>query len=567
VEVGDVASVMNWSIRWKVVSAFTFVIVLCLGLGILAVDRLAAVNTQAEDISADWLPSVRSLGQVAIFVERAKAIENNIVNSTNGASNEKALQVLKLTLDARDKAWREYQSMITSPEEQRLAGAIAAQWDANMASWDKTLAALKKGDPNAAAEFNGDASLAIINKLRDAINADTEFNRQGADAAVRRGTATYQSARVWIFAVLTAVVALCMAMAYLIVSGVSKPITAMTEAMKRLAGRDLETSIIGLGRKDEIGAMAGAVQVFKDSMIAADRLAAEKEAEREGKAKRAQALDTLTKSFEAKVRDLVASLSSAATEMEASARSMTSTAEETSKQSLTVASATEQASANVETVATASEELTSSIQEIGRQVAQSSRIAMKAVEDAKHTDATVQELAVGAQKIGEVVTLIQSIASQTNLLALNATIEAARAGEAGKGFAVVASEVKALANQTAKATDEISGQIGQIQDSTKQAVDAIRGIAQTIGEIAEIATAIAAAVEQQGSATKEIARNVQQAAQGTQEVASNIVRVKEASVATGSAAGEVLGAAGGLAQQAQTLSREVDNFLSGVKAA
>ncbi|MGH7035839.1 MAG: methyl-accepting chemotaxis protein [Stellaceae bacterium] len=558
---------MNCSIRSKVVSAFAFVVLLCLCLGILAVGRLAAVNAQAEDIRSDWLPSVRSLGQVAILVERAKAIENNIVNSTGGASNEKALQVLKATLDARDKAWREYQSLITSPEEQRLAGAIAAQWDANSASWDKTLAALKKGDPNAAADFNGEASLAVINKLRDAINADTEFNRQGAEAAVRRGTAAYQSARVWIFAVLAAVVALCMAMAYLIVSSVSKPITAMTEAMKRLAGRDLETSIVGLGRKDEIGAMAGAVQVFKDSMIAADRLAAEKETERQVRAKRGQALEMLTKSFEAKVRDLVAALSSAATEMEASARSMTATAEETSKQSLTVASATEQASANVETVATASEELTSSIQEIGRQVAQSSRIAMKAVEDAKRTDATVQELAVGAQKIGEVVTLIQSIASQTNLLALNATIEAARAGEAGKGFAVVASEVKALANQTAKATDEISGQIGQIQDSTKQAVDAIRGIAQTIGEIAEIATAIAAAVEQQGSATKEIARNVQQAAQGTQEVASNIVRVKEASVATGSAAGEVLGAAGGLAQQAQTLSREVDGFLSDVKAA
>jgi len=562
-----VSFIMNWSIRWKVISAFTVVILLCIGLGVLAVDRLAAVNSQAEDIRSDWLPSVRSLGQVAIFVERAKAIENNIVNSPNGASNEKALQVLKLTLDAHDKAWREYQSMISSPEEQRLAGAIAAGWDAYSASWEKTLAALKKGDANAAADFNGDANLAIINKLRDAINADTEFNRQGANAAVQRGSAAYQSARIWIFTVLAVVVALCAAMAYLIVSGVSKPIAAMTEAMKRLAGRDLETAVIGLGRKDEIGAMAGAVQVFKDSMIAADRLAAEKEAERQVRAKRGQALEALTKSFEAKVRDLVAALSSAATEMEASARSMTATAEETSKQSLTVASATEQASANVETVATASEELTSSIQEIGRQVAQSSKIAMKAVEDAKHTDATVQELAVGAQKIGEVVTLIQSIASQTNLLALNATIEAARAGEAGKGFAVVASEVKALANQTAKATDEISGQIGQIQDSTKQAVDAIRGIAQTIGEIAEIATAIAAAVEQQGSATKEIARNVQQAAQGTQEVASNIVRVKEGSAATGSAASEVLGAAGGLAQQAQTLSREVDSFLSGVKAA
>jgi len=562
-----VAFVLNCSVRSKVVGAFAFVLALCLCLGLFAVNRLATVNATAETIRADWLPSVRALGQVAIFVERAKAIENNIVNSNGGANNDKAAQVLKATLDARDKAWREYQSLISSPEEQSLASAIETQWDAYAAFWDKTQAALKKGDPNAAANFNGDESLAIVNKLRDAINADTEYNRKGADAAAQRGADAYQSARIWIFAVLAAVVLLCIAMAYLIVSGVSKPITAMTEAMKRLAGHDLKTEIVGLGRKDEIGAMAGAVQVFKDSMIESDRLTEAQAAEREGREKRAQALDKLTKNFEAKVRELVTNLSSAATEMEASARSMTATADETSKQSLTVASATEQASANVETVATASEELTSSIQEIGRQVAQSSKIAMKAVEDAKHTDATVRELAVGAQKIGEVVTLIQSIASQTNLLALNATIEAARAGEAGKGFAVVASEVKALANQTAKATDEISGQIGEIQQSTKQAVEAIRGIAQTIGEIAEIATAIAAAVEQQGSATKEIARNVQQAAQGTQEVASNIVRVKEASAATGSAAGEVLGAAGGLAQQAQTLSREVDTFLSGVKAA
>ncbi len=563
----DVAFFMNLSIRSKVIGAFAFVLVLCSALGFFAVSRLGAVNDAANDVRTNWLPSVRTLGQVAVLGERSKAIQNNIITAPAGQDNTKAEQALKATLDARDKAWRDYKALVMAGEEQQLAAQIESRWNDYAAIWGQIQAMLKKGDRDGAMALNSGGNLDAMGKLREAIEADVQFNNKGADAAAQTGADIFASARLWIFGALALVVALCIGMAFLIISGVSTPIGAMTEAMKRLAGHDLKTQIVGVGRKDEIGAMAGAVQVFKDSMIESDRLTAAQEAERQVKEKRAQALDTLTKNFEAKVRELVGTLSSAATEMEATAQSMTSTADETSKQSMTVASATEQASANVETVATASEELSSSIQEISRQVAQSATIATKAVADAKHTDETVQELAVGAQKIGEVVTLIQSIASQTNLLALNATIEAARAGEAGKGFAVVASEVKALANQTAKATDEISGQIGQIQDSTKQAVEAIRGIAETIAEISQIATAIAAAVEQQGSATKEIARNVQQAAQGTHEVASNIVRVKEASVATGSAASQVLSAAGGLAQQAQTLSREVDLFLSGVKAA
>ena len=348
---------------------------------------------------------------------------------------------------------------------------------------------------------------------------------------------------------------------------ISKPVVGMTGAMEKLAGGDKSVEIPGVGRKDEIGAMAATVQVFKDNMIKADKLAAEQEAERKVKEKRAAALEALTRDFEGKVGKLVSILSSAATEMQATAQSMSATAEETNRQSMAVASASEQASTNVQTVASASEELAASIQEIGKQVQRSSKISSQAVEDARKTDATVRTLSEGAQKIGTVIELINSIASQTNLLALNATIEAARAGDAGKGFAVVASEVKSLATQTAKATEEVASHIAGIQEATKDAVGAIDGISKTIKEINEIAASIASAVEEQGAATQEIARNVQEAAKGTQEVSSNIVNVKQAATDTGAAANEVLGAAGQLSEQAEQLNSEVGSFLQGVKAA
>ena len=557
----------NLSIRSKVIAAFAIVLALTCGLGYFAIDRLGAVNDAAYDIRTNWLPSVRMLGQVSTMTERARANQANVLTSATDEARNRSEQLLKATLDSRAKAWSDYQGSITPGEEQRLADEISKGWTAYLATWDKVEDLLKKGDRDGANALNTTDGTAAITKVREAIQADLDLNAKGGEAAAQLSANIYDSGRYWIIGVLIAALALGAGVAFLIIAGVSAPISAMTEAMKKLAGHDLKTEIVGVGRKDEIGAMAGAVQIFKDNMVEADRLAAAQKAEQAVKEKRTQTLDMLTKNFEAKIREMVDTLSSASTEMEAAAQSMTSTADETNKQSMAVASATEQASTNVQTVATASEELSSSIQEISRQVAQSSKIAMRAVDDAKRTDETVQELAAGAQKIGEVVNLIQSIASQTNLLALNATIEAARAGEAGKGFAVVASEVKALANQTAKATDEISGQIGHIQNSTQQAVEAIRSITQTIDEISQIANAIASAVEQQGSATQEIARNVQEAAHGTQEVATNIVKVKDASAATGAAASQVLGAAGGLAQQAQGLSREVDTFLSGVKAA
>jgi methyl-accepting chemotaxis protein len=376
------------------------------------------------------------------------------------------------------------------------------------------------------------------------------------------GTALYT-----LLAAAAAVVAIAGAIGFVILRGVVRPIGAITEVIVRLAKGDRLVKVIGLGRQDEIGAMADAIEVFRTSMIETERLAAAETKENGARMQRSQRLDAATKAFQGKVANLVREFSSAADSMRESAVSMSSAAEQTTQQSGIVANASEQATANVQTVAAATEELAASIRQIGHEVAQSAKIANKAVRDTQRTDAAVQTLMVGAQKIGEVVTLIQNIATQTNLLALNATIEAARAGEHGKGFAVVASEVKALANQTAKATEEISGQITQIQDATRQAVTDIQGIATTIGEINGIAASITSAVEQQIEATKEISNGVQQAAQGTQEVTSNIGEVKQAAATTSTTAGQVVEAAKQLSQRAQGLTGEVNDFINLVQAA
>jgi methyl-accepting chemotaxis protein len=339
-------------------------------------------------------------------------------------------------------------------------------------------------------------------------------------------------------------------------------------AMAALAKGELATPVPDANRRDELGGMAGSVQVFKESMIRADRLAAE-QAVLKAEAALAQkaAMHQTADAFETKVGGLVSSLSSAVMQLRTTAHSMSRSATRANGQATTVAAAAEQASAGVATVAAAAEELTASISEISRQVAQSSRITDQAVADAQRTDGIVRDLAEGAEKIGHVVGLITNIAGQTNLLALNATIEAARAGDAGKGFAVVASEVKSLANQTAKATEEIGTQIAQIQAATKEAVEAIRGITGTIEDVSAISMSIAAAVEEQGAATAEIARNVQQTASSTRDVTVNIGGVSQAASDTGAAADQVLGAASGVSQQAEQLSAEMNSFVAGVRAA
>jgi methyl-accepting chemotaxis protein len=353
------------------------------------------------------------------------------------------------------------------------------------------------------------------------------------------------------------------------VFSIARPMRALTSAMEKLAGGDFSVVLPGLGRKDEVGEVAGAVEKFKivseqkareeaDARLRQDRVAAEQ---------RKTEMHRLADSFESAIGEIVGTVSSASTELEASATTLTSTAERTQQLTTVVAAASEEASTNVQSVASATEELSSSITEISRQVQESARVAGDAVGQARTTTERVSELSKAATRIGDVVELINTIAGQTNLLALNATIEAARAGEAGKGFAVVASEVKALAEQTAKATGEIGQQISGIQAATQESVGAIKDISDTIEKLSEISSTIAAAVEEQGAATQEISRNVQQAAQGTQQVSSNITDVQRGASETGSASSQVLSAAQMLSGDSDRLKLEVDKFLRTVRAA
>jgi methyl-accepting chemotaxis protein len=358
------------------------------------------------------------------------------------------------------------------------------------------------------------------------------------------------------------------AIAWLLGRSISRPLNLLGARMKALADGKLDGDIPGVGRGDEVGKMAATVQIFKDNAVRVKELEKAEAATRERTtAERRTAMEGLASDFERSVNGIVRSVSSAATGMQTTAQSMTATASDASARAATVSAASQSASSNVSTVASAAEELSSSVEEISRQVTRSSEIASKAVGDAERTNATVQVLSTGAEKIGEVVKLIHSIAAQTNLLALNATIEAARAGESGRGFAVVASEVKALANQTAKATEEISAQVAAMQQSTSDAVAAINGITQTIAQMSEITVSISSAIEEQGAATREIARNIQSVAAGSSEISAHIGGVTSAASATGTAASDVLANARELDNQSGMLRSAVDGFLAKVRAA
>jgi methyl-accepting chemotaxis protein len=455
-----------------------------------------------------------------------------------------------------------------SDDGERLLGEWISHRDALVGKGIKpAIAALKTQAFNDAEDTVLGVALKQFGAVQKAFEAIVASEVEGAQHTRETADGRYIVTRYLMVGAVLFALGLSAIMAFYVRRAITGPLTAMTSAMRRLAGGDLGIAVPASGRRDEIGHMAEAVVVFRDGMVDARRLAAEQTAEQEQKEHRQIAIEEHIATFERSVLSSLAHLAAAATEMRATSETMSSTAEQTSAQASSVASASEEASANVQTVAVATEELSSSVAEIGRQVAQSTKIAGQAVEEAGHTNAIVQGLSQAAHKIGDVVKLITAIAEQTNLLALNATIEAARAGDAGRGFAVVASEVKSLANQTAKATEEISAQVAAMQGATSEAVQAISSIGGTIGAINNIATTIASAVEEQGAATQEIARNVQQAAKGTEQVSSNIVGVDQAAATAGMAAAQVLGSAEKLGRQAETLRADIDRFLANIRAA
>jgi len=355
---------------------------------------------------------------------------------------------------------------------------------------------------------------------------------------------------------------------WIVFNRIVRSVGLMTGAMDAIAGGNTSIAVPCVDRRDEMGAMARALLVFKENAEKVQAMQAEREAlEKAAQAEKTAAMNRLADDFEAKVGEIVETVSSASTELEASARTLTATADRSQELATSVAAASEEASTNVQSVASATEELSSSVNEISRQVQESARMAGEAVDQARTTNDRVGELSKAAGRIGDVVELINTIAGQTTLLALNATIEAARAGDASRGFAVVASEVKALAEQTAKATGEISQQIAGIQAATQESVHAIKEISGTIERLSEISSTIAAAVEEQGAATQEISRNVQQAAQGTQQVSANVTDVQRGAGETGSASSQVLSAAQMLSGDSNRLKLEVTRFLNSVRAA
>jgi len=395
-----------------------------------------------------------------------------------------------------------------------------------------------------------------------------EKHRQHSIEIAQAASSQYTSVRFAIIAGCILISVLVLAGALWIGRSITGPLGALTKAMTALAGGGAEVAIPCLDRGDEVGEMAAAVKVFKNNMLEIERLRVDQieTGKRQSQQRRAE-MAKVAEDFEAAVGEIVETVSSASTELETSARTLTSTAASSQALASKVAGASEEASSNVQSVASATEELSSSVHEIGRQVQESARMAGEAVDQARQTNDRVSELSKAASRIGDVVELINTIAGQTNLLALNATIEAARAGEAGRGFAVVASEVKALAEQTAKATGEIGQQISGIQSATQESVAAIKGISATIQKLSEISSTIAAAVEEQGAATQDISRSVQRAAEGTMQVSSNVADVQRGASETGSALSQLLAAAQSLSGNSKRLKLEVGKFLNSVRIA
>ena len=556
----------KYSIRSKITVVVAFLLVAMSAMGALNIRQMYTINSATVDIVNNWLPSVRVLGELRAATITYRAIVRSHLLATDEAGKQLQEDLLAKWIANTDKARKAYEPLITSAEERALYGEFSTSWAEYLAGVKEVLVLSRKNEDKEARVLHAKASLAGV-RADETLQKDVLLNSKGADAAGSQAAESFDNDIKIVLSSLLLTIIIGIGAAVFLVRGVSAGIKSIVAPMQALGNGDLTAQVPHQGEKTEIGAMAEALQVFKQALIA--KKAADEAAARDADAKieRGRRVDSITRDFESLIGEIVATVSSASTQLEASAGTLTSTAERAQQLTTTVAAASEEASTNVRSVASATEEMASSINEIGRQVQDSARMAGEAVDQARKTNDRVSELSKAAARIGDVVELINTIAGQTNLLALNATIEAARAGEAGRGFAVVASEVKALAEQTAKATGEIGQQITGIQTATQDSVNAIKEIGGTIEKLCEISSTIASAVEEQGAATQEISRNVQQAAHGTQQVSSNITDVQRGASETGSASSQVLAAAQSLSGDSNRLKLEVGKFLNSVRAA
>ncbi|UYO38611.1 methyl-accepting chemotaxis protein [Rhodopseudomonas palustris] len=549
---------------------------IALSLGMAANQLTTERSINAVNARADAQQMVADHGLEAnVALRRMQLAAAEIRLASTPAQVDSALTALH---DARETIDRGISTAVAQiadgvdKERLRSIGALTTQYDGAMTEVGK----LAKAGQSGASDADKAKRDQLVSQAHSVATQALGLMGEAVERAEKAAKATKTQAADELFSANRINFALGMVvMISLVISmvftffGISRPLMRLNGALDKMAGGQLDVEIPGAARGDEIGDIAKTVVVIRENADHRAREEAEQKAHQDEVAaqQRKQEMQKLADAFEGAVGRIVEAVSSASTELEASASKMAHTAEEAEKLTAAVAGASEIATSNVQSVASATEEMASSIHEISRQVQDSSRIASSAVQQANKTNDRINQLATAAQRIGDVVDLINTIAGQTNLLALNATIEAARAGEAGRGFAVVAAEVKALAEQTAKATDEISQQISGMQAATEESVSAIKEIGTTIGQMSEISSAIASAVEQQGSATQEISRNVQQAAQGTMQVSANIADVERGAAETGQSSSQVLAAARSLSTDSAQLKTEVARFLSSVRAA
>ena len=561
----------NFKIAFKVSLIVALMALVTIGTVIFATQRLRVADDANTDIVTRVDRSTTMAARAARMAENYLSSAFQLAVETTDEGNAKLIA----QSGSSRKAFETLMAKVLKdlPENTAIIEPTIANFEKAFAACDpviKYAATATTPDENLKAaqrlktECVPPIELAIVSdvKMVDGLIAGSEKIADGLTAE-----ANFAIRMVWISGGIGLFLGLAAAL-WIGIKGLSQPIARLKSVMEALAGNNLSVDVPGTGRRDELGEMARTVEVFKKNGLEVERLKREQQViEKRAAEQRKADMVKLADNFEGAVGEIIETVSSASTELEASAGTLTKTAEHAQQVTTTVAAASEEASTNVQSVASATEEMASSVNEISRQVQESARIANEAVSQARSTTERVSELSKAATRIGDVVDLINTIAGQTNLLALNATIEAARAGEAGRGFAVVASEVKALAEQTAKATGEIGHQITGIQAATQDSVGAIKEISGTIERLSEISSAIAAAVEEQGAATQEISRNVQQAAQGTQQVSSNITDVQRGASETGSASSQVLAAAQSLSRDSNRLKLEVGKFLNTVRAA
>jgi methyl-accepting chemotaxis protein len=562
--------IKNIGLSWKVQLAPALLILALIGVGGFALQALRSNQTAVDALVsgpvrqselANDLTTTAWMAHAKLY--RLAATAANETDSKKIAAIAKEASVTAASISTALKAVETTQGELKPEVLEKLKAAVAGYLKQS-----KNAIEMADGDAGSALMFikGAERNFADIEKLTDDL-----ITRSGEskDREIARAGMKLDQQQLTLTAILLVVAFAGIVVSFLIGRNISRPVVAMSKAMRELAVGNFEVQLPGLDRRDEVGQMACAIEEFKVQALAkAERESSEREQKnRELATQRRIELHSLAESFETAVSNIIENVGSASSELEHSAVILTKSSAATQQLSTVVATASEETSTNVQSVASATEEMASSISEIGRQVADSNRIANEAVDQAEKTDARIAELSLAANRIGDVTKLITTIAEQTNLLALNATIEAARAGDAGRGFAVVAQEVKTLAAQTAKATSEISAQISGIQTATHDSVVAIKEISGTIGRVSEIAAVIAAAIEQQGAATQEIARNVQQAAIGSTQVATSIADVNRGAGDTGSASSQVLASAQMLSNENKRLKAEVVKFLATVRAA